>query len=103
MPANDLPPIVGQLIGLITKESLNNGAEPFTLHWTGSKIPRGYKVNGVEIGWTQHGLVTGVNGEDLGTYDRTIEWGGPNHDEHEMVITPKKGPWCKWLDDKLND
>lgn len=92
-----LPEFVGTALAAATTASLNNGAEPFVLHWTGHKIPRGYKVNGVEIGWTQNGLVVGINKENLGTYERTLEYGGPNKDEHEMIVVPNKGPWCSWL------
>jgi hypothetical protein len=94
---NGVPASVTAVLVAVEKEALNNGSEPFVLEWTGSKVPRGFKVNGVEIGWTQHGIVTGVNREMLGTYTRTKEWGGPDRDEHAMRIVPSHGPWCNWL------
>lgn len=61
----------------------------YLLRWKGSKIPRGAKVGDVPIAWTQHGIVRGADGQTLGYYERTIEWGGPDRDEHEMVIRAK--------------
>jgi len=94
---NDIPDAARAVIVKMTEHALKDGAEPFVLEWVGTKIPRGFKVNGVEIAWTQHGIVTGVGGEHLGTYERLKEWGGPDKDEHAMLIVPKHGPWCNWL------
>ncbi len=58
----------------------------YLLKWQGSKIPRGATIGGVEIGWTQHGMITGSNGMGLGYYSRLLEWGGENGDSHAMVV-----------------
>ena len=78
------------IIGKIAENDIKKGAEPITLKWKGSKVPRGHCVNGIEIGWTQHGIVTGVNRENLGTYTRLQEFGGPDRDEHVMLIVPSQ-------------
>lgn len=97
---NDLPPSVAAVREAVEENAIkNNHSKPFTLKWKGSKVPRGHKINGVEIAWTQHGFITGGNREQLGTYTRTVEWGGPNGDEHEMLIVPAHGSWCDWLPD----
>lgn len=59
----------------------------YRLIWKGSKIPRGASVGGISISWTQHGLVIGANGENLGYYERIKEWNGLDKDEHEMLIS----------------
>ncbi len=61
-----------------------------TMRWTGTKIPRGSTIGDVAVGWTQHGQITGVDGEHLGYYERTKEFGGPGQDEHEMLISTKE-------------
>jgi hypothetical protein len=38
----------------------------FLLLWNGTKIPRGAEIDGVEIAWTQHGIITGKGGVRLG-------------------------------------
>lgn len=58
----------------------------FVLAWKGTKIPRGAKVGDVDIGWTQHGMITGQGGEQLGFYDRMAEFGGKDRDTHIMLI-----------------
>jgi hypothetical protein len=58
----------------------------FLLTWEGSKIPRGATVDGVQIGWTQHGLVTGAGGEQLGEYERITEFGGATGNTQVMLI-----------------
>jgi len=61
----------------------------FRLTWKGSKIPRGAKINGSRITWTQHGCVYSESGEGevMGYYTRTKEWAGEDKDEHEMIIS----------------
>ncbi len=76
------------IIDAMAEHDIAKGAEPITLKWKGSKVPRGHSVNGIQIGWTQHGLVTGVDGQNLGTYTRLQEFGGPDRDEHVMLIVP---------------
>lgn len=60
--------------------------EAVVLNWEGTKIPRGASIDGKEIGWTQNGVVTSVDGKMLGTYDRLMEWGGENGKQHCMVV-----------------
>lgn len=60
--------------------------EAVVLNWEGTKIPRGASFDGKEIGWTQNGVVTSVDGKMIGTYDRLMEWGGENGKQHCMVI-----------------
>lgn len=62
----------------------------YRLHWTGTKIPRGagvkFEATTYPISWTQHGMVYGAVQSILGAYERSVEWGGPGKDEHEMLI-----------------
>ena len=63
-------------------------ASKLLLAWEGSKVPRGLEMpNGGKIAWTQHGIVSGQNGEKLGLYQRIEEWGGPNQNRHKMIIS----------------
>jgi hypothetical protein len=45
----------------------------FLMQWKGTKIPHGATIGGIEIGWTQHGIITGKGGEQLGEYYRFEE------------------------------
>lgn len=85
---NNLPPQVKAVIEATEKSNVERGSTPIKLEWKGTKIPRGLSINGVPIAWTQHGIVTGENGQRLGTYKRLVEFGGPNHDEHVMLVVP---------------
>ena len=58
----------------------------FLLEWEGNKIPRDAEINGKKVGWTQNGLVVGTNGEDIGTYERLVEFGGPSRKEQKMLV-----------------
>lgn len=58
----------------------------FLLEWEGHKIPRGAILNGRSIGWTQHGMVTSDKGENMGTYERTVEFGGASGKEQKMLV-----------------
>ena len=77
----------------------------YSISWIGSKIPRGASIDGIQIGWTQHGIITGVGGENLGFYDRVFEGGYhtvPAHvmtirlDKESVVLDPK-GEVCQRL------
>ena len=85
---NDLPPQADAVINATTDANIKRGAGLLVLKWKGSKTPRGLSIGGVDISHAQHGIVTGVNGKTLGTYTRTMEFGGPNKDEHEMFVVP---------------
>jgi hypothetical protein len=63
--------------------------QSYRLAWKGSKIPRGAKIKGSRITWTQHGCVYSESGEGeiMGYYTRTKEWAGEGKDEHEMIIS----------------
>lgn len=58
----------------------------FLLEWEGNKIPRGTRINGKPIGWTQHGMVTSDQGQTIGTYERLSEFGGESGREQKMVV-----------------
>lgn len=58
----------------------------FLLRWNGTKIPRGAFVGDHEIGWTQHGILTGKN-QDLGYYTRLEQFGGDDGTLHIMLIS----------------
>ena len=83
-PAVDhgLIPEVRQLVGAIKERSCRR----FDLIWTGSKVPRGVELPTGTIAWTQHGIVRSDDGEQIGTYDRIEEWGGPDGDQHRMIV-----------------
>lgn len=65
---------------------LREGREMYLVSWRGSKIPRGVKVKGYQIVWTQNGVVTESGGMQIGTYQRLREFGGDSGKEHTMVI-----------------
>ena len=58
----------------------------FLLEWEGNKIPRGAIVCDKRIAWTQHGLVTGESGKNIGTYERLVEFGGASGKEQKMLV-----------------
>lgn len=81
--------VLNELIGDLMKLS----KDAYFLSWTGNKIPRGADVGGFKIGWTQNGQVLSEDGEMIGVYDRTQEWGGESGKEQQMFIfltAPKK-------------
>lgn len=58
----------------------------FLLAWEGGKTARGATLDGTEIGWMQHGRVVGVGGEELGSYERLEEFGGPSGESQLAAI-----------------
>ena len=58
----------------------------FHLQWEGNKIPRGALIEGAEIAWTQNGMVSGSKGENIGTYERLVEFGGASGKEQQMLV-----------------
>lgn len=62
-----LSEIVTELVQLLS------GKEAFLVEWEGSRVPIGAIVNDQEIGWTQHGIVTSVTGQNIGYYQRLID------------------------------
>lgn len=74
------------------QDEMKTGAETYLVEWQGSKIPRGASIHGIAIGWTQNGIVSGTQGENLGTYERLVEFGGESGREHKMLVfAPKSG------------
>lgn len=78
--------IIEQRLTTLQGELKDRAANLYLLTWHGGKIPRGAMLNGQEIGWTQHGIVTSVNGEQLGFYDRLLEFGGDDGQEQLMIV-----------------
>jgi len=63
----------------------------FLLKWKGnSRVPAGVEVAGHIIRWTQHGFVRTLTddkaNDTAGTYDRLVDCGGADGEEHEMLI-----------------
>lgn len=58
----------------------------YLLDWEGSKVPRGVTIEGKVIAWTQNGMVVATDHSTIGTYDRTIEFGGESRQHHQMLI-----------------
>lgn len=56
---------------------------PVTIKWEGGRNVIGV-INGEFIGYAQHGILKSDDGTDLGTYERVVEFGGDNGDEHEI-------------------
>lgn len=73
---------VNRLLGLRRQLS----SKIFHLKWEGDKIPSGAIVDGKEISWTQHGMVTSKNGENFAVYERLIEFGGKSGKEQQMLV-----------------
>ena len=64
---------------------LKLGKDAYLLMWNGSKVPSNAVVNGIEIDHTQHNMVTS-DGEMVGTYDRIVEYGGPNKRAQALIL-----------------
>lgn len=97
----DIPEAAKQLLTQLRAREENS----YRLHWTGSKIPRGAKIDGQAISWTQHGVVYVEDGSTKGYYTRLEEWSGEGKDEHEMLISteyvvePGPGQTCELVRD----
>lgn len=71
----------------VIQAALKRGSDKFyVLDWNGNKIPRGVVLEGHEIGWTQHGVVSSTDGETMGNYDRMIEFGGEDGKQQRMIV-----------------
>jgi hypothetical protein len=57
----------------------------FHLKWKGGKVPEGAVVDEKRIVYTRDGNVTGER-TSIGTYERLVEFGGENRDEHQMLV-----------------
>lgn len=73
---------VNSILEKIKKEALS----AYVLNWKGGKIPYGAEIGGHKVGWTQNGIVSNEKGEMIGTYDRLMEWGGEDKNEHCMIV-----------------
>ncbi len=58
----------------------------FLLKWEGNKIPHGAIIQGKEIAWTQNGIVSSTAREQIGTYERLVEFGGETGNEQQMLV-----------------
>lgn len=59
----------------------------FRLFWKGSsRVPKGVSVGGYTIQRTQNGVVTFSDHDYFGTYDRLLDRGGEDGNEHLMLV-----------------
>ncbi len=58
----------------------------FLLTWEGNKVPRGVSILGHIIAWTQHGRVISEGGQEIGMYDRLVEFGGESGHQQQMIV-----------------
>jgi len=79
-------------LGEILARLKDGDTDAFFLSWEGNKIPRGAKINGREIGWTQNGQVVSAGGEMIGTYDRLVEFGGEKGKDQRMIVYALREP-----------
>ncbi len=77
-------PMLEQLLNLRKK------GEGEIVCWKGSKFPRGIKLGSITLETAQHGILRDITGQDVGTYERVIEFGGSNKDEHEIIAWVSK-------------
>ena len=83
MTLNGLPPQATEIINAIRQGSKHD----CIMRGKGSKIPRGATIDGIEVVWAQHGIISGPNGQQLGSYDRMEEFSGENKDRHALLVT----------------
>jgi len=58
----------------------------FKIEWEGSKVPRGPVLDGKPIAWTQNGVVNDSEGKMIGTYERTVEFGGDTGKRQQILV-----------------
>ena len=56
------------------------------LRWKGTKTPHGAVLGEAAVSHAQNGIVCSDKGYVIGSYERLVEWGGADHDEHMMVV-----------------
>lgn len=73
--------------------TVRKGCRVFLISWRGNKVPDGAIVLGREITWTQDGKVAAKHRspyesltEGIGTYERLVEFGGPDGLHHEIRV-----------------
>lgn len=76
----------GGMVGLLINASIQNHDKQYLLSWNGNKVPRGARVDGHIIAWTQHGIITNSNGTTIGHYQRLSEFGGHDGTEQRMLV-----------------
>lgn len=71
------------------------GEDPFVGHiadkayylsWEGSAVPRGARMHGREVAYSQNGLVIDAQGEFMGNYINVVESGGEDGKRQEMIV-----------------
>ena len=77
---------LNSILNASLQQARGNGGRRFYLKWNGSKVPRGAEICGHILAWTQHGRVITDQNQDIGTYDRLIEFGGPSKEEQHMIV-----------------
>lgn len=77
------------MLQIMINKRIHSSSEILLLEWEGNKIPRGAKIGNKEIAWTQHGIVTDKNGDDIGTYERIVEFGGVSKYQQVMLVYPR--------------
>lgn len=85
-------PVAGSredMVNQILSQFRSQSDRVFELTWEGNKVPRGAIILGREIAWTQHGRVVAEGGEMIGTYQRLIEFGGPDGVTQKMRVYVK--------------
>ena len=73
-------------VNSVLHEAAESSETLWFLRWKGTKTPHGAALGKTVISHAQNGIVCSVKGDTIGTYERLVEWGGPDHDEHMMVI-----------------
>jgi hypothetical protein len=77
--------VTAQITGLIGRMQTAAKAA-YLLTWHGRKVPRGAVVGDHMITYTQSGVVTADFGDEIGTYQRLVEFGGPDRTLQQMVV-----------------
>lgn len=77
---------MSELIARSLIDTLMSRGHLYVMQWRGTKIPRGATIGGAEVGWAQHGIISGKQGQKLGYYKRDIQFGGPGEDFHQIRI-----------------
>lgn len=79
-------PLLETRLDELQDKEKERAGKTYLVEWSGGKSPRGAQINGIAIGWTQNGFVTGTAGEQIGTYERLVESGGDSRQEQKIII-----------------
>ena len=74
------------IVNQLQKKNPADKKRAFLLQWKGTKSPKGAVVFEHIIGHTQHGEVQDMDGQNIGSYDRIVAFGGETKDEQLMLI-----------------